>query len=74
MSFESALSALETLVEQMEDGDLSLEQAVRFYEKGVALQRRCQQTLETAEQKVRILSESTENAPLAPFEPTGESP
>ena len=55
--FEQALQELETLVEQMEQGELSLEQSLREFERGIALTRACQKALSEAEQKVRILTE-----------------
>ncbi len=56
-SFESALAELETLVEKMEGGDLSLEDSVAAYERGVVLHGYCEQALSAAERKVRILTE-----------------
>lgn len=53
--FEKALAELEQLVEQMEQGDLSLEESLKQFERGIALTRACQQALQTAEQKVQIL-------------------
>ena len=64
--FETALSELETLVEKMEQGDLSLEQSMQQYERGVELSQLCQTLLETAEQKVQIL---TKNNQLKAFDP-----
>ena len=55
-NFESALAEFETLVEKMERGDLSLEDSVSAYERGVALHRYCEQALSTAERKIRILT------------------
>ena len=66
-SFEEALSELETLVEAMEKGDLSLEETLKSFERGVALTRICQQALGEAEQKVRILSGEGEQARLEPL-------
>jgi exodeoxyribonuclease VII small subunit len=57
-SFENALSELESLVSQMEAGQLPLEQAVAAYQRGSELLHYCQKTLVTAEQQVRILSEN----------------
>lgn len=54
-SFEAALVELEALVEKMEGGDLSLEDSVTAYERGVALHGYCEQALSAAERKVRIL-------------------
>ena len=56
-SFESALAEFEALVEKMERGDLSLEDSVSAYERGVALHRYCEEALSTAERKIRILTE-----------------
>ena len=58
-SFESALAEFEALVEKMERGDLSLEDSVSAYERGVVLHRYCEQALSTAERKIRILTEGT---------------
>lgn len=56
-SFESALAEFEALVEKMERGDLSLEDSVSAYERGVVLHRYCERALSTAERKIRILTE-----------------
>jgi exodeoxyribonuclease VII small subunit len=53
--FESALEELETLVTAMEDGELSLEESMLAFEKGIKLTRECQSALRQAEQKVQIL-------------------
>lgn len=53
--FESALSELEELIEQLESGDLSLDASLKAFEKGVKLTRECQQRLTEAEQKVQKL-------------------
>ena len=55
IDFEAALSELETLVEKMEKGDLSLEQSLAHFERGVRLTRNCQQALEQAKLKVNEL-------------------
>lgn len=68
IDFESALQELEELVERMEQGDLTLEQSLKDFERGVALTRACQQALQEAEQKVQILARKDENAELIPFE------
>lgn len=62
------MKELETLVETLEQGDLPLEESLRAFERGVALTRICQQALDEAEQKVKILSGETEDAELKPFE------
>ena len=55
--FETSLDALEQLVEKMEKGDLSLEESLAAYERGVGLYRSCQTALEQAELRVRLLDD-----------------
>lgn len=54
--FETSLDELETLVEQMESGDLSLEESLQAFERGVALTRSCQSALKSAELRVQKLT------------------
>lgn len=56
-NFEKALSELETLVEEMEQGELSLEESLKRFEKGISLSAECQQALQNAELKIRQLIE-----------------
>lgn len=56
IDFEQSLKELELLVDTMESGELSLEQALKAFEQGVKLTRECQQALQSAEQKVEQLS------------------
>ena len=58
--FETAMSDLEALVSNIESGDLSLEESLKEFEKGVKLSRTCQTALKDAEQRVKILSEDGE--------------
>lgn len=67
--FEQSLDALEHLVEKMEHGELSLEESLAAYERGVGLYRRCQTALEQAELRVRLLSDPQDPASGTPFEP-----
>ncbi|RMG28233.1 MAG: exodeoxyribonuclease VII small subunit [Gammaproteobacteria bacterium] len=53
--FDKTLEELEALVARLEQGDLSLEESLAAFERGVALTRACQQALEAAEQKVEQL-------------------
>jgi exodeoxyribonuclease VII small subunit len=53
--FETAMRDLEELVERLEQGDLSLEESLAAFERGVMLTRACQTALKEAEQKVEIL-------------------
>ena len=64
--FESASAELETIVKKMEDGDLTLEQALELYERGVQLSRFCQAKLEEAERRLEILNERGEIRPVPP--------
>lgn len=53
--FEDSLKGLEEIVEQLEQGDISLEESLKSFEQGVKLTRVCQKSLQEAEQKVQIL-------------------
>ena len=55
--FEQSLDEFETLVQRMEKGDLSLDESLAAYERGVGLYRQCQAALEQAELRVRLLSD-----------------
>jgi exodeoxyribonuclease VII small subunit len=55
IDLEKALSDLETLVEELESGDLPLDKAMKKFEDGIKLTRSCQSALRDAEQKVEIL-------------------
>jgi exodeoxyribonuclease VII small subunit len=57
VNFEKALAELEKLVEEMEQGNLSLEDSLKRFEKGIALTSDCQQALQKAELKVQELIE-----------------
>lgn len=65
--FENSLSQLETLVEKMEQGDLSLEEALQAFEEGVKLTKECQGILDQAEQKVQVLTEQDGEIVSAPL-------
>lgn len=67
-NFEQALAELEQLVERMEHGDLSLEQSLKDFERGIALTRACQGALKEAEQKVQMLTKQGGGETLEPFE------
>jgi len=68
LDFEASLKELETLVETMEKGDLSLEDSLSHFERGVQLSRTCQQALKAAEQKVEILMKKSGQDDIAPFD------
>ncbi|RCX28297.1 exodeoxyribonuclease VII small subunit [Thioalbus denitrificans] len=64
--FEQSLAELESLVQRMEQGDLSLEDSLAAFQRGVELTRACQQALSEAEQRVEILlaRDATEPQPF----------
>jgi exodeoxyribonuclease VII small subunit len=55
IDFEGSLSELEAIVEKLEHGDLTLDESLKQFERGVQLARSCQGALKQAEQKVEIL-------------------
>lgn len=68
-TFESAITELETIVQEMETGTISLEQALERYHRGVTLLKYCQETLQGAEHRIQQL----EAGILAPVNPEDES-
>ncbi|HEX3940315.1 MAG TPA: exodeoxyribonuclease VII small subunit [Acidobacteriaceae bacterium] len=54
-TFEESLKQLETIVTQLERGDLPLEESIKIFEEGMKLSAQCKQELDTAESKVQIL-------------------
>ena len=70
--FERALAELEATVDKLEHGELSLEDALKDFERGVALARECQAALKQAEQKVEVLMHKTPTAQPEAFEPDDE--
>lgn len=57
VNFEKALEEFERLVERMEEGDLSLEESLKTYERGIELSRICQRALDQAEQRIQVLTD-----------------
>ncbi|MGF1752865.1 exodeoxyribonuclease VII small subunit [Vibrio makurazakiensis] len=72
MSFEAAIEELDGLVDQLENGDLALDDALKKFERGIALARAGQSKLSDAEQRVSILLQNDENAELSDFNPQSE--
>lgn len=68
IDFEQSLSTLETLVERMEKGDMTLDESLQAFETGIALTRECQARLAAAEQHVTTLVEQQGNIQLKPFD------
>lgn len=71
--FEAALAELEKLVEKMEGGGQSLEEALQSFQRGIELTRTCQQGLKAAEQRVDKLLNDSDAAPLEAFDIKDES-
>jgi exodeoxyribonuclease VII small subunit len=67
--FASAVAEIETILNQMESGNLPLEASISAYQRGASLLNFCQQSLADAEQQVRVL---TENNQLSPFKAQDE--
>ncbi len=68
--FEEAVAQLESIVEELESGDLPLDKAMKRFEEGVKLSKTCSDTLDEVESKVRILTGETDEGLIdAPFFP-----
>jgi len=67
LPFEQSLTELQSLVERLEGGELSLEEALAAFEQGVKLTRDCQDALNQAEQKVKMLLEKDGELKEVPF-------
>ena len=66
--FDAILGRLREVVQKLESGELTLEQALAIYEEGVALARKGQQLLATAEKRVEILVSTTSGVHAVPFD------
>jgi exodeoxyribonuclease VII small subunit len=74
LDYEAAVKELETLVERLEEGDISLEESLKLYERGVLLTRDCQESLQAAEQKVQMLLQQSGQTNMVDFDPeTGDA-
>lgn len=69
LDYEAAVKELETLVDRLEQGDISLEESLALYERGVLLTRDCQESLQAAEQKVQMLLQQSDQSTLVDFDP-----
>ena len=68
LKFEEALKKLEKIVEDLENGDLSLDEALKKYEEGIELSRACAQRLDNAKKKIDILTKNKKGEfALKPF-------
>jgi exodeoxyribonuclease VII small subunit len=74
LSFEESLNELDTIVQSLEQGELSLEESMSLFERGLNLSQISQLKLQAAEQKVQILLEKNGTTQLIDFDSsTGES-
>lgn len=69
VSFEAGLEELESVVKQLEAGDLPLETALSLFEKGMQLSEACRSQLEAAETKIEILTKKSDKLQAEPFRP-----
>lgn len=63
MSFEQAMKELETVVDQLERGDVALDASITLYERGAALKKRCEDELKRAEEKVAAITLDADGTP-----------
>ncbi|HVZ19289.1 MAG TPA: exodeoxyribonuclease VII small subunit [Terriglobales bacterium] len=70
--FEDCLQRLEKIVDELERGDIALEQALKLFEEGVQLSNSCRKELEDAEGKVEILLKQNGKLQPEPFEATAD--
>lgn len=69
MKFEEAIKKLEKIVEDLEKGDLSLDEALKKYQEGIEFSRQCSQRLENAKKKIDILAKNKKGEfELKPFD------
>lgn len=68
LNFEQSLEELEVLVEEMESGELSLEDSLAAFERGIKLTRECQSSLQAAEQRVQKLISENGQLVESPFD------
>ena len=67
--FEECIQRLEKIVDQLEKGEIPLEQALKLFEEGIELSNSCRKELEDAEGKVEILLKQNGKIQAEPFEP-----
>lgn len=61
LSFEEALSRLETIVNELEDESIELEKSIELYEEGIELSKLCTETLEEAEMRIEKVADRADN-------------
>lgn len=72
LTFEQSLSRLEAIVQQLEEGDAPLEQAIELFQEGMRLSKRCNRQLEAAEKRIEMLMEEDGDWIKKPFSPEEE--
>lgn len=72
LNLEKSLADLESLVDDLENGDLPLDKAMKKFEEGIKLSRSCQAALKEAEQKVKILLDAAGKESLEDFAEVGD--
>lgn len=70
--FEQSISELEEIVKQLEKGELSLDNSLTQFEKGISLAKRCQEVLQQAEQKIELLTNKQSSSDLEGEEPASD--
>lgn len=70
--FEQSITELEEIVRQLEKGELTLEESLKQFEKGISIARRCQNALNQAEQKIETLTGTDSNFELDSDEQTSD--
>lgn len=71
-TFEDALAELEKTVDLLENGDVSLDEAVKLFEEGMKISKECHERLEKAEQKIKLLTEDKDGVKETDFDMGGE--
>ena len=71
LSFEAAVSELEEIIENLEDKDISLDRALKEYERGVKLSKFCSNKIEQAEKKIDIIRDRKGNIKLENYQEEG---
>lgn len=72
LSFEKSLETLEKIVEELESGELTLDEALKRYERGMAAYKECTETLAAAEKRIEVLLKESGEFKTEPLETEGE--
>ncbi|GGE10410.1 hypothetical protein GCM10011571_09640 [Marinithermofilum abyssi] len=73
LPFEQAMERLEEVVDRLENGDVSLEEAIQLYEEGMRLSRICGEKLDKVEQQMEMLVQENGEWVKKPFQPEEDS-